>query len=206
MTRHPALDGLHVHRAKRGGCDRGITLIELMVVVALFAIVVALAGPSMRELILTQRLKSLHAALVTDLRQVRSESISGNQKLILEYRSDGSMACYMVIPDTGEAFGAGGCDCLRPEGQTCQGLNRRVLKVVQIPRTTGVELAASSSAAHRAIFDPSPGPGRGHVTPADFQFELKSDARGRLRVSIGPSGTVSSCSPDGSVRQVDPCP
>ena len=49
--------------ARTSRLARGVTLVEMMVVLALAAIVVALAAPSIRELLAMQRLQSIHAGL-----------------------------------------------------------------------------------------------------------------------------------------------
>ncbi|HRC39206.1 MAG TPA: prepilin-type N-terminal cleavage/methylation domain-containing protein, partial [Rubrivivax sp.] len=43
------------------------TLVELMIAIAVVAVVLVLAAPSFRELIEMQRLRSVNAQLVTDL-------------------------------------------------------------------------------------------------------------------------------------------
>ncbi|MDO8906340.1 GspH/FimT family protein [Hydrogenophaga sp.] len=53
----------------------GFTLIELMVTVAMAAILAALATPSFRELIEAQRLRDTAFGLVSDLTLARSEAI-----------------------------------------------------------------------------------------------------------------------------------
>ncbi len=58
--------------------DVGISLIEVMVVIAIIAIFAGLAGPSFQQLIATQRVKSASSALVASMWLARSEAIKLN--------------------------------------------------------------------------------------------------------------------------------
>jgi type IV fimbrial biogenesis protein FimT len=176
---------------------RGITLIEMMVAVALMVIVIALAGPSVRELLAVQRLQGIHASLVTDLQFVRSEAVRRRRSLIFQVSGDGAMSCYIVYTD---AFGAGGCDCRRPPGQACTG-GFEEIRTVQVPRSSSVAFAASSSQASLATFERD----TGYSNPGDLRIDLASAVRGQLRIMVNATGRVSSCSPDGSIKQVPPC-
>lgn len=182
------------HRAPAG---RGFTLIELMVVVSIMLVLVTLAAPSVRELLAVQRLQSVHAGLVTDLQFARSEAVRRRRSLIVEFSGDDTLSCYIVYAD---AFGAGNCDCRRAPGSACSGSFEEV-RTVQVPRASTVLLAASSSATTRATFEHE----TGYSNPGDLRVDLTSTARGALRVTVHPTGRATSCSPDGSVRQVARC-
>lgn len=183
------------HRAS--GRPSGFTLLEMLITVALVVLLVSLAAPSIRELLAVQRLQNVHAALVTDLQLVRSEAVRQRQPLIFEVGGDATMSCYILRTS---AFGGGGCSCLRAPGSACQGAFREI-RTVQIPSSTGVTLTASSSAAGIATFEPHDGSSQ----PGDLRIDLNSTVRGAIRVNVNAVGRVSSCSPDGSVRQVPRC-
>lgn len=59
----------------------GFTLLELMVTVAVAAILATLAAPSFRQYILNQRIKSASSDLVSALSLARSEAITRNCKV-----------------------------------------------------------------------------------------------------------------------------
>jgi type IV fimbrial biogenesis protein FimT len=67
----------------------GFTLIELMVTVAIAAVLAGLAAPSMRDLIASNRLKSHTSALHTSLLLARSEAIKRNSRVVLCKSPDG---------------------------------------------------------------------------------------------------------------------
>jgi type IV fimbrial biogenesis protein FimT len=68
----------------------GFTLIELMVTIAIAAVLAGLAAPSFRELIASNRLKSHTSALHSSLLQARSEAIKRNSRVVLCKSPDGA--------------------------------------------------------------------------------------------------------------------
>lgn len=70
--------------------QRGFTLIELMVTVAVVAVLAALAAPSFRTQIASARLTSHANALLSSLLLARSEAIKRNGRVVLCKSSDGA--------------------------------------------------------------------------------------------------------------------
>ncbi len=63
----------------------GFTLIELMVTIAVLAIIVSIAAPSISNQLANQRVKSTAATLANALKEAKVESIIRRQPLTLKY-------------------------------------------------------------------------------------------------------------------------
>ncbi|WP_227687556.1 GspH/FimT family pseudopilin [Psychrobacter immobilis] len=65
----------------------GFTLIELMVTIAVLAIIVGIAAPSMSTQLANQRVKSTAATLANALKEAKAESIIRRQNITVVYSS-----------------------------------------------------------------------------------------------------------------------
>lgn len=63
---------------------KAFTLIELMITLAIVAIMVAIATPSMRNMILNNRLAALSNDLISSVSAARNEAISTRQQVVIE--------------------------------------------------------------------------------------------------------------------------
>ena len=70
--------------------SRGFTLVELMVTVAVFAIVAAMAAPAMQAMVTSSRLNGATEELVTALQLARSEAIRRNARVMVCSSADGA--------------------------------------------------------------------------------------------------------------------
>ncbi len=81
--------------------QRGFTLIELMVTIAVAAIVASFALPAMDEFIANSRMSGLAANMVTTINQARSEAISRGHYVSVYATSDKGMAGSPNTPGIG---------------------------------------------------------------------------------------------------------
>lgn len=63
--------------------SRGFTLIELLVTVGILGILMAAAAPSMRDMIMNNRMSGLANDLMSDLAAARSESAKRGQRIVI---------------------------------------------------------------------------------------------------------------------------
>jgi prepilin-type N-terminal cleavage/methylation domain-containing protein len=189
---------------------RGFTLIELMVVVALIAVLVMLSAPSFKRFIDTQRLRSVNAALITDLQFARSEAASRNTLMRIKFDgTNATMTCYTILVGD-DSF----CDCTGTPGATvCTGAVQTEIRTVQILRSTGITLSlpAYPASAQSIEFDPATGQllvfaSDDYYPPTSpFQIAVSNASLGGFLNSIEATGRPTSCSPSGSVSGVTPC-
>ncbi|WP_435979807.1 pilus assembly FimT family protein [Psychrobacter sp. DM4] len=77
----------------------GFTLVEMMVTIAVLAIIVSIAAPSIRTQLADQRVKSTTATLENALKEAKAESVIRRQDIVLSYNNTSDPR---VITLTGE--------------------------------------------------------------------------------------------------------
>ena len=70
----------------------GFTLIELMVTIAVLAVIVGIAAPNISTQLANQRVKSTAATLANALKEAKAESIIRRQNLTFNYNNNGTNA------------------------------------------------------------------------------------------------------------------
>lgn len=187
----------------------GLTLIELMVVVGLLSVLLALAAPSMRDMIEVRRLRGINAQLITDLQFARSEAISRRAVVRLEFKESDSKSCYTISTSSNRTVL---CDCLATGPACPEGGAATELRTVVYPKSTGSAISFPYAQHRRFAFEPAMG---GLVSiPIDFNpqplpeiwIEPKIDNARKFRIQLLQSGRPSVCAPEGSRMDVPACP
>jgi len=189
---------------------RGLTLVELMIVITVIAVLLLLAAPSFFSLIETQRLRGVNQELLTDVQFARTEALRRGERVGVRFGSAGSGAtaidCYTIFRGNGLD-----CDCSRPPGQACTTQGDE-LRTVQIPARLGVQLRPRPGTP-LPWFAISPVSGGTEtivvdiVRAADYVIEISRRSRDSvsLQHTVGIAGRSAVCSPDGSVSGVPLC-
>lgn len=217
---------MHASRSRR---RRGLTLVELLIVVVVLAVLATLAAPSFRDMILMQRLRGTHAQLVTDLQLARSEAVSRGLPVRVSLRSsDADLTCYVLytLRRQDNDSSTTRCDCSRTPGTACSQLDASLgateVRTVQVTRQSGVTLAWTTQVAvptavlvtpEIIAFEPvrgsavaiapgSPYPG----FPATAVITTRVDDPRQLRALVGVTGRPTVCAPNPQRMQEAACP
>jgi type IV fimbrial biogenesis protein FimT len=171
---------------------KGLSLVELLCVLAVLMVLLGGALPMLSDLRLGQRLHAVAALLETDIHLARSTAIRSGQpvRLVVQALPSGG-SCYMVhdggseactCSDDGRARCEAGVQLLRSEGQ---------------PASAGVVLAAL---ARPVVFDGR----KGTITPTATLRLAARDGRAIHQV-VNIMGRVRSCTPGATVGGLRPC-
>ena len=205
---------------------RGFTLVELMIVVAVVAVVLVLAAPSFRQLIDIQKLRGTTAQLVTDIQFARSEAVSRQEPVAITSRPNApGMSCYAIHTCGGlpPAQCAMLCLCQNAAGARCAAPALEI-RTVQVPTESRVRITpqppvAAAAATYFALFSPITGGMQPSAYYPAVSFPYNPLVAPITLVSIAPhstsaptlstvisfSGRPSVCSPGGLVSGVPAC-
>jgi len=181
---------------------RGFTLVELLIAVAVIAIILVIAAPSFRDMILMQRLRSITAQLVTDLQFARNEAVSRGTLLRVSFRTNADMTCYTLYTSS---VNNNRCDCRLGPGLACLNGNTEV-KTLQVPRSLSVQVSIPTTTEFDTAFAFDNVTGGLFVIPTDrgaspfdgIRVESFIDNARKHVVRINRSGRPLVCTPAGS--------
>lgn len=198
----------------RGG-QAGLTLLELLVTIAVLAIVLSIGVPAMTSFFDSKRLIGAAEQVYSHLQQARLESIARSAPIYAKFSANGGAswvygishrdgcdltqvaptgtdACVIVVDD-----GDGGVD----PGDGSVDTDDLVLMRFDETGHDRVTMATAAFASgdDQIRFDPV----RGTATAGEVHL-LSGDGR-QLQVRVGPLGQTRICTPDGSVPEYRDC-
>lgn len=156
--------------------NKGMTLLEVMVVVAIIGIIVAIAVPSFSTMLEKQRIKDAAEAMLADLRWARTESIKRNAPVRVTFAT-GSNWSYTI--DTFPAL------------TTSDGILPKTVNGSDFP-STALETASFAGRVAYTTFDPVRGTnlnnGTVTISSNNFSAGVKISALGRVRICSSMGG------------------
>jgi type IV fimbrial biogenesis protein FimT len=161
--------------------QRGLSLIEVAVVLAVTAVLAGTAAPSLADFIGTRRLDAAAAQLATDIQFVRTDAVARNQPVRLSFFNAAEGSCYVI--HTGAAAL---CSCAASGPANCTG-GAVQLKTVQLPARDKVGVQANTGSV---LFDPL----HGTASPTATVRLLGMNGR-TVHHIVNVMGRVRSCSP-----------
>lgn len=171
--------------------QRGVTLIEACIVLAVTAIVAGSAAPGMQSLIDARRLDGAATQLATDIQFIRTAAVARNEALRLSFHAAPSGSCYVI--HTGNADQ---CSCVASGPAQCSG-DAQQIKTVTVAAGDRVTLQTNVASV---LFDPV----HGTSTPTGTLRVIGANDRAIHHV-INVMGRVRSCSPQAAVPGYRAC-
>jgi type IV fimbrial biogenesis protein FimT len=177
---------------------RGFTMIELMIAVAIIAIVITLAAPSFNAFFAKKRIEGVVSELSTDLQYARSEAVARNARVRVTFGS----GCYLL---TAQPDGSSPTSTCSQTTTPTLGTGTVSIKQVQLQSGATASLSPNDSLSYiefdpvRGIASFSTGAGSGSVNVNS------SVGAWQLRANVTAVGSMSVCSPSGSVKGYTTC-
>lgn len=170
--------------------QRGITLIEACIAVAIAGVLASSALPSLQQALQRHGLDGAATQVSNDLRFVRSEAIARNEPVRASFFRGSAGSGYVLHTGAAGTCRGGG------DGATTCSAQGREIKTVFHPRQSGVDLQANVASV---VFDPV------HGTAAPSATVRVSSADASVHQVVNIMGRVRSCSPGGSMPGYKPC-
>jgi type IV fimbrial biogenesis protein FimT len=163
--------------------QRGLTVVELLVSMAVVTVLLAIAVPSFSDMLDASRLRGAEDNLTAYLRFAKAESTKRNRSisLTLQANADGSDWCYGLSEDAD-------CDCFSSGSCVYDGVER----VAQDDDYGGVQITITVSHG-RFSFQPK----RNTVTAGSVTFIAANGKQ--LKTVVSGYGRIRHCSPPGDV-------
>ena len=170
-----------MQRNRFPSCQRGLTLIEACIVLAIASILVGTAVPSFQESKVKRMRDGIAAELATDLHYVRSEAVARNEGVRISFYSTGAGRCRVI--HTGPRSD---CRCDGPGPAQCSN-GSVALKSVFLPVDHPVQVTANVSTMR---FDET----NGTATTGGTVCVVPASGK-EIRHVVNIMGRVRSCSP-----------
>ena len=218
----------HVQNPTRAG----FTLIEMMIVLAVLAVILVLAAPSFGKLIDSRRVRGVSDQFQTDVQFTRAEAASRQEMMGISFKPPAAaMSCYIIHTCGSYTAANCKCDCSAVAGGRCPNpavVNDppREVRTVQLPAADGASLVPvdknddpMAGVNSHINFDPATGGlsafyelGLSVVDlPPDKAFWAKtsstmSGSTAAVRSIVNVSGRPNACKPAGSsINGLAPC-
>lgn len=178
---------------------RGITLVEIMVTLAVLGVLMALAAPSLADLLNRRRVQAVAEQISADIAFARAETGLRQQDVEFYFQGNSDLSCYSIAY-TGNG---GSCECTN---QTRACLGPAEFKTSRVPASIGVTFTPTLTPIEGVTYTKFSFE-RPRLTPSSGGFGVAvNGARGaKLQVQVNAMGRVSICTPDGSMPGAQAC-
>lgn len=110
----------------------GLTLIEILVGLAVLGVVLAVAVPSMSDLLEKRRVSAAAEEVASILTYAKAETVAANELLFVKFGEPtlSSMSCAMVVT----SGSSNSCRCSNAVNNLCPNTSSRSLRLFQLPK------------------------------------------------------------------------
>ena len=181
--------------------SRGFTVVELMIVIAVVAIITSLALPSYRTIVEKRRVTSSAEQLGAFLSAVQIEAVKRSDNITVSYnRTDDSTWCVGIVP------GLAACDCTDTDPATADCKVDNQVRIFDQDNLNHPVVMNAMNGDGEFVFDPARGlvyDDSGLSAYDSVEMELLSSDGGNyaLNVQVSATGRVKYCS-DSAGKQV----
>jgi len=179
------------HAAFLPRTQRGLSLVESMLAMAIVAIATGATLPGFQQALEQRRLEGAAAQLHTDLQLARSEAVARNRTLRMSFGTGASGSCYVVHTGT-----AGSCGCDNSGAPVCTS-GAEALRSVHFAAGGQVQLQSNVSSM---VLDPA----KGTVSPTGTLRVLGAEGRA-VHVVVNIMGRARKCSPGSAMPGYPAC-
>jgi len=169
--------------------QQGLTLIELLMVLAVLSITLGLSGPDFKAMLQKRRLEAASSDVVADLQYARSEAVARNRTVRIDFEQNSAGSCYVI-------HAGGTCHCAADGTASCS-TDAALVKSFGLSTSSG--LALNSNAASITL-----DPVLGTFSPT-ATLNLTSTGGMGIRHVVNLLGRVRSCSPGRTVTGYTVC-
>jgi type IV fimbrial biogenesis protein FimT len=168
---------------------QGLTLIELLMVLAVLSITLGQSAPSFKAMLQKRRLEAASSDVVADLQYARSEAVARNRTVRIVFEQHDTGSCYVI-------HAGGTCHCAADGTASCSP-NAGLIKSFGLSASSGLTL--TSNAAFITL-----DPVLGTFSPT-ATLNLTSTGGIGIRHVVNLLGRVRSCSPGRTVTGYAAC-
>lgn len=182
----------------------GLSLVEILVGVAVLGVILAVAAPSLAELMERRRIVAAAGEIADVLNYAKSEAnAASGDKITLhaEPVPDGLSSCIRLTTSSNYDY----CGCDRSGAALCSGGPTVVLRDFVLPKDTGVSFETTGNWGARPYIA-SISRNTRYTNITDVQVTVTGRRTGaQLRVQYNDVGRVRTCSPGGSISGFPSC-
>ncbi len=179
------------HHSALRSSQRGVTLIESLIVTVITAITAGIAVPSFEQARERQHLEGAAAQMRNDLQFTRSLAVARNETLRLSFFNGPDSTCYVI-----HAGAAADCECAADGSAVCTG-DPEILRVARMDGNSPISVRSNSRSI---VFDAV----KGTISPT-ATLQLQARGGSAIHQIVNVMGRVRTCSPAPALPGFRPC-